>query len=184
MTFAALMNLSDSKVSWVQQSRVLGLVIKPLLDALVMVDQLFLRLHHAPALYKSGVRYREEPPTYVTFSDGQQRAVEEFASAAIVLGRLWGDCDDLAPFRCAELRNKGEQATIRIQWKRQASGRKLYHIVVRRPPNVPDFNPNFMVRVYANINGQRVCTSVIEDPSRALGMKSSIETMQRDALLA
>jgi hypothetical protein len=108
MTFAALMNLSDSKVSWVQQSRVLGLVIKPLLDALVMDDQLFLRLHHAPPLYQSGVRYREEPPTYVTFSDGQQRAVEEFASAAIVLGRLWGDCDDLAPYHAASLRHTGE----------------------------------------------------------------------------
>ena len=177
------MNLANEKVSWLQQSRTLGLAIKPLLDALVMNNMLFLRLHHAPQLYQSGVRYREEPPTIVSFSDGSQRPIEEFASAAVVLSRLWGDCDDLAPYRCAELRNKGEEASIRIQWKKQWTGRKLYHIVVRRPPNASDFDPNYMVKVYTKIRGVLTCTSIIEDPSRALGMKSSLATMQRDAYM-
>lgn len=183
MTFAALTNIANDKVAWTQQSRVLGLVIKPQLDALVIADQLFLRMFKTPPLYQSGVRYREEPPTIITFPDGSQRRVEEFASAAIVLSRLWGDCDDLAPFRCAELRNRGEKATIRIQWRKQPSGRKLYHIVVRRPPNVPDFNPDYMVRIFTNVGGRQVCTSIIEDPSRALGMPSSLASMHRDAVL-
>ncbi len=54
-------------------------------------------------------------------------------------------CDDLAPWRCAELRHQGERARIRIQWKRFPNG-KLFHIVVRRE------------------NGE------IEDPSAILGM--------------
>jgi hypothetical protein len=183
MAFAALINLADDHIPWMQRSRVLGLAIKPLLDALVMDNMLFLRLNHAPPLYKSGVRYREEPTTIITFADGRQQQVEEFASLPIVFGRKWGDCDDLAPIRAAELRNKGEEATIRIQWKKQPSGRKLYHIVVRRPPNISDFNPNFMVKLTSMVNGRPQVTSIIEDPSRALGMPSSIITMHRDALM-
>ena len=187
MGFAALLNIADSKVPWTQQSKVLALVIKPLLDASTMNDMLFLRLHRGvPPIYKSGCRYQEEPPTYVTFADGTQSVVEEFASLPVVIARGWGDCDDLAPWRCAELRNRGEKASLRIQWRKQPSGRKLYHILVRRIPGpgwvrrpiglVPqDFDPRFMVLTK---NG-----SVIEDPSRALGMPSSIAGMYRDALL-
>lgn len=134
-----LVNLSRGKSSgWLHRSRVLGLAIKALLDAQVQINQLYLRLHNCPPLYRSGVRYQNEP------DDG----LEEFACIPIVISRGWGDCDDLAPWRCAELRNAGEKAKIRIQWKRQGSGRKLFHIVVRRE------------------DGR------IEDPSRILGMGS------------
>jgi hypothetical protein len=91
---------------------------------------------------------------------GGDRPNEEFASVPAVYARKWGDCDDLAPWRCAELRKLGFQARIRIKWEKFPSG-KMYHIVVRRFGAVPDFNPRFMVR-----DGN----SVIEDPSRALGM--------------
>ena len=114
----------------------LGLAIKPILDAQVKINQLFLRTHNVPPLYESGVRYQNEP------DDGQ----EEFACIEPVYYRKWGDCDDLAPWRVAELRNAGEKAKIRIQWKRRRDGRKLFHIVVRRA------------------NGR------IEDPSAILGM--------------
>ena len=125
---------------WLRRSRVLGMAIKPALEALVMVNQLYLRLHDVARIYELGaagkVRYKEEP------LDG----IEEFAAIPVILQRGWGDCDDLAPWRCAELRSLGEPAKIRIQWKRQPSGSKLYHIVVRRGDHS------------------------IEDPSRILGM--------------
>lgn len=118
-----LVNLSAGKTSgWLHQSRMLGVAIKAILDAQVRVNQLYLQTHNAPLLYKSGVRYMNEP------DDG----MEEFACIPIILERGWGDCDDLAPWRCAELRQAGEAAKIRIQWKRQPNGRKLFHIVVRR----------------------------------------------------
>lgn len=175
MGFAALLNMADDHVPWTEDSRILAKVIKPMLDAAVIGDQLFLRLYNIPPLYSTKVRYQEEPPTFVTFPDGRTVRVEEFGGVSVVLKRGWGDCDDLAPWRCAELRNKGENATLRVQWKRQPSGRKLYHILVRRPAGVKDFDPRFMVKAP---NG-----TIIEDPSRALGMPSSISGMMRDALL-
>jgi hypothetical protein len=133
-----LVNLSRGKTSgWLHRSRILGVAIKAILDAQVKIDQLYLRLHKCPPLYKSGVRYREEDPS---------KGFEEFACIPIVITRGWGDCDDLAPWRCAELREAGEKAKIRIQWKKQGNGQKLFHIVVRRE------------------NGN------IEDPSLILGM--------------
>jgi hypothetical protein len=164
MSFAALLNMADPNLPWTQRSKVLGSIIQPQLNALVMGNQLFLRLHHVKPLYQTGVRYHEEPPTFVTFSDGRRERVEEFAAIPVVLARKWGDCDDLAPWRCAELRNAGEQASIRIQWKRQSNGRKLFHILVRRPRDIGDFDHRFMRRAPDG--------SVIEDPSRALGMKA------------
>ena len=114
----------------------MGLALKPILEALTTVNHIFLQSHNVPALYKSGVRYQNEPKEWPN---------EHFDSVPVVLKRGWGDCDDLAPWRCAELRALGERAKIRIQWKRLPAGR-LFHIVVRRE------------------NGS------IEDPSAILGM--------------
>lgn len=126
----------------------LGNAIKPLLESLVLVDQIFLRTHRVPLLYKSGVRYMEEPLNQAKLGQGEPQRVEEFAAIPAVLERGWGDCDDLAPWRCAELREHGEPAKIRIQWKRHpTTGQKLFHIIVRR------------------------ADGSIEDPSRLLGMR-------------
>ena len=114
-------NLGGEYSSWLRASRALGLAIKPVLEALVMVDLMYLRTHHTPFIYASGVRYQEEPR-------GEQ---EEFAAVPVILARGWGDCDDLAPWLCAYYRSLGEKARIRIQWKRTPNG-KLYHVVVRR----------------------------------------------------
>jgi len=82
-----------------------------------------------PELYKSGVRYSREPGT------------EAWLSATDVLSHKRADCEDLACYRAAELRVRGERATaIPIRW---AHG---WHIVVRRA------------------NGE------LEDPSVELGM--------------
>lgn len=126
------------ETGWLRHSRMLGSAIKPILEANVLVNQQYLRMHpQTPLLYQSGVRYQNEPA-------GQ--GYEDFALIPAILERGWGDCDDLAPYRVAELRERfGEAATIRIEWKKTRNG-KLYHILVRRG------------------DGR------IEDPSRMLGM--------------
>lgn len=150
-------NLGESTSSWLRPSRSLGGVIKPLLDALTTIDLIYLSTHHVPKLYESGVRYADEP-VFLRPENGERR--EEFASIPAILQRGMGDCDDLAPWRVAELRRAGFSANIRIQWKKHPNG-KLFHIVVRRDQNVPDFNPRYM---------KATPKGVIEDPSRALGM--------------
>ncbi len=120
-----------------KKSRMLGLAAKYILEATTLINQIYLKTHNVPPLYASGVRYQNEPTDW---------GYEDFAIIPAVMQRGWGDCDDLAPWRCAELREQGEAAKIRIQWKAMSGGGKLYHIVVRRA------------------NGD------IEDPSRILGM--------------
>lgn len=87
----------------------------------------------APPLYKSGVRYRREPAGQETWDSWDR-----------VLRRGYGDCEDLAAWRAAELRFNGIDRGARVAIVR--TGPKLMHAVVRRS------------------NG------AIEDPSRRLGM--------------
>jgi hypothetical protein len=151
-----LVNLGEDDSSWLRSSRTMGYVLKPFLEALTMANQVFLKLHSGvPLLYQAGVRYDNEPEDFLCHIDGKTERVEDFASIPTIIKRGWGDCDDLAPWRCAELRNMGEHAGIRIQWKTLqqrmsilALGQpfKLYHILVRRGDGT------------------------IEDPSKILGM--------------
>jgi hypothetical protein len=124
---------------WLRRSRRLAWAIKPLLVANVLINRFYLHDNpNTPSIYRSGVRYRNEDPT---------KGYEDFAIIPSILKRGWGDCDDLCPWRVAELHQAGETgARIRIKWKRTSNG-KLYHIQVRRA------------------DGR------IEDPSRLLGMK-------------
>jgi hypothetical protein len=145
---------NSTKRSWLAHSRMLGLAIKPILEALVKVDQLFLRTHHVPPLYASGVRYQDEP----------WEGFEEFAPIPTILARGWGDCDDLAPWRVAELRNQGKKASIRVFWKKHPGKGKLFHILVRRPYEPSEFDSAYMV---IPKDGS---LTMIEDPSRKLGM--------------
>lgn len=136
--------------AWLRKSRIFGTVIKALLDAQVRNNLLYLKVHRGvPPLYASGVRYQPEPVGQ-TFNGVP---AEEFALIPVVLQRKHGDCDDLAPWRVAELIHAGERAKIRVQWRARrnadgSQGRKYFHIVVRRA------------------NG------TIEDPSALLGMNA------------
>lgn len=86
-------------------------------------------------LYKSPVRYRAEVGT------------EEWQDIPTTLAKGWGDCEDLATWRCGELMSRGIEAMPYITWRDDPSRNGvMYHAVVRWP------------------NG------VIEDPSRALGI--------------
>ena len=124
--------------------KVLATLAQAFLRGVVLSNQVLIRERKKlgkpiPPLYKSGVRYEREPWDHV----------EEFADILTVLRRGWGDCDDLAAWRVAELRESGETgADIRIYWrpKKKPNSPLMMHVQVRRA------------------NG------AVEDPSRFLGL--------------
>lgn len=87
-----------------------------------------------PKLYASGVRYKREPA-----------GVENWQTARELFATGFGDCEDLATVRVAELRHGGERAKIVLRTVRPG----LVHILVKRA------------------NGK------LEDPSKVLGMKGA-----------
>jgi hypothetical protein len=115
-------------------------VAKPILDAalesVTRLNQDMLKSGTVPTFTDAlpAVRWRPEPP-----------GGECFDHAARVLGRGWGDCDDLAPWHAASLRETGVDPGAHAVVRR--SGPKRWHAVVRRS----DGN--------------------IEDPSYAAGMR-------------
>lgn len=121
-------------------------IIRPLLEILAYANAQVLACGMIPPLYRSGVRYMQEPPDKEIFSAIPQ-----------VLARGGGDCDDLAAWRVAELRKAGEPAQYRILKFESNDGRLTYHIQVRR--KIKSF--------LGWIDGP------VEDPSQILGMKGS-----------
>lgn len=99
-------------------------VLTVMLAALCKVDCEYLRAHpEVPLLYKSGVRYEEEPP-------GQ----EDWQDVPTTLKLKVGDCEDLACWRAAELQVRfGIKAMPVFIWKVRPSGGYLYHIQVKLP---------------------------------------------------
>lgn len=105
------------------------------LEGLTAQNVAWLREHpSAPPLYESGVRYRREP-----------RGVEEWRTLPELLASGYGDCEDLATARAAELNVTGEDPDA-FAFARPTRKRGLWHIVVARGDGT------------------------IEDPSRVLGM--------------
>lgn len=88
--------------------------------ALCAYNVLWLRTHpNAPNLYESGVRYKTQP-----------MGCEHFAPIPLVLAAGSGDCDQLAPWRAAELRvRKGIKALPEVK----QMGPGLFHVFVRLP---------------------------------------------------
>src|SRR5262245_54466558 len=107
-----------------------GRWVQEQLALMVAVNRLHIRAKRVPLLYSSGVRYRSEVPD------------ESYVCALTCYEQGWGDCAHLAAWRCAELREMGDQATVRVTWRK----RRFFHVQVRRG------------------NGS------IEDPSERLGM--------------
>src|SRR5512143_622312 len=89
----------------------------------------------ARAIKAGAVRWRPEPP-----------GDEHFDLGTTVLGRGWGDCDDIGPWHAGSLRATGQDREARAVVRK--SGPKKWHVVVERA------------------NG------AIEDPSVAAGMGS------------
>ncbi len=123
--------------------------VRLLLFALTLTNIEYLRAHpETPLLYQSGVVYQEEPP-------GQ----EDWQDIPTTLALGYGDCEDLACWRAAELQvRSGIAAWPSFIWRRNPrSGGLLYHIQVS--------HPHAQVRVDGTRNW------LTEDPSRRLGMR-------------
>lgn len=101
------------------------------MQSLVIVNMGYLqRYGKTPTLYRSHVVYRAEP-----------KGQEFWQDIPTTFARGYGDCEDLACWRCAELNAAGVRAIPYIRWKGPR-----YHALVRLP------------------DGR------VEDPSLALGM--------------
>jgi hypothetical protein len=120
-----------------------------LLEALCKVNQGHLEEKAYPALYRSGVRYRREDGT------------EEWLDIPTILAVGFGDCEDLACWRVAELRLAGVKASPYARF-RLIKGVHHYHALVKR-------------------YGPRGRTW-LEDPSRKLGMGPAVKSRNRGLL--
>lgn len=92
------------------------------LEASTRVAQVELANGRAPLIadgIKAGVRWRPEPP-----------GDESFDLPSTVMGRRWGDCDDLAPWHAAGLRVTGQDPGARAIAVR--SGPNRWHAIVQR----------------------------------------------------
>lgn len=137
----------------------LSLTLLYLLHGLVAIDKGWLKQHGPKPLYESGVRYRLENET------------EAWLDVGHVLSRGYGDCEDLASWRVAELQLAGIEAQPHIEW-RKIDGRLIYHILVWRKTADRNLPPKRLIDtatkpvIWRASNGD----GWIEDPSRALGM--------------
>lgn len=81
-----------------------------------------------PALYRSGVRYKNEEP-------GKP---DQLVDIPAIIARGHGDCYHLSCWRVAELREQGKAAKLRITRKRLPDGRRVFHVLVRRGAKLED----------------------------------------------
>ena len=118
-------------------------VLRLLLEVLCAADVLYLQEHpRTPPLYRAGVRYREERAHVVGGP-----IPEEWKAIPYVLADGFGDCEDLACWRVAELLCQGIAAQPQFSFRMLTPAIAMYHITVRHP------------------DGRT------EDPSRRLGMR-------------
>jgi hypothetical protein len=117
--------------------------IGPTLESVTRLNQALLRQGLVPRLStlirRGRVRWRPEPRGHG----------EHFDAADTVVARGWGDCDDLAPYWAAELRETGVDPHARVTIKR--TGAHRWHAIVRRSDGS------------------------VDDPSAAAGMPSSVD---------
>jgi len=112
--------------------RLQGADLEAMGDAFVKLARLDLQRNpDVPPLYKAGVRYVREAST------------ERWQLPSETWKRKAGDCEDLAVWRVAELRQAGEPAKLYLR----QSGPRLWHAMVKR------------------------ADGTLEDPSKKLGMK-------------
>lgn len=123
-----------------------ALQLTVLVRALTALNVLWLRAHpKAPLLSKSGVVYESQPG-----------GCEYFKTIPAVLAAGSGDCDQLAPWRAAELRVRHG---IRAQPEVRRMGANLWHVYVRYPDGrVEDVSAALGMKVPARIAaiGQRI----------------------------
>lgn len=113
------------------------------LEGLTRINERIIDAGAVPPLYTSGAVYKREPR-------------DTFRHSLDVADQKWGDCEDLAAYRAAELRVSGEDPDAHVYTVR--TGPKRFHAIVKRyAGNIPD---GARCRFGADC----------EDPSRMLGM--------------
>lgn len=115
---------------------------------LIHQNELYLQHHpETPKIYKSGVKYAREPFGY-----------ESWPNIPVILRRGVGDCEDLAAWRVAELRQEGIPA--RPSWyfndlKGPHGDYRLYHIRVWIPNVGPeDVSVNLGMNSFEDLYGK------------------------------
>lgn len=152
-----------------------------MLEALTQRDQAYLKARPGtPLLYESGVVY-ERPGQFIGDADevqtlkkalGAKAHLPKNAAALAMVQQVLGgerfrdigrilekgrvDCDNLACWRAAELRQKGIKASPYITWRPRPDGGVTYHVLVRWPDGST------------------------EDPSLLLGMGGEARKADRD----
>lgn len=95
------------------------------LEIQVLWNVHLMRTRSLPPLYKSGIRYvREDSPRD---PHPNMPRIERWQMADVLADTKRGDCEDLAMYRVAELRVRGERARIRLTH----SG-KMWHVTLFR----------------------------------------------------
>ena len=106
----------------IAESQVRAPILNAALESVTRLNESLIEDGKVPTFregLKEGIRWKPEPP-----------GAEHFDHAGVVLGRKWGDCDDLAPWHAASLRATGEDLDAEAVVRR--SGPKRWHAVVRR----------------------------------------------------
>lgn len=101
-------------------------VIEGLLNGLAVADYEYLKAHpDTPLLYTSGIRYADE-----------ESGVDEWRDIPSILEAGEADCDDLVPWRIAELWIAGyAQARAIAHLQRRNDGSVVFHATVRIQDN-------------------------------------------------
>ena len=103
----------------VPEEQVTAPVLDASLEAVTRLNEQLISEGKVPLFdeVRDHIRWKPEPP-----------GDEHFDHAGVVLGRKWGDCDDMAPFAAASMRASGEDPGATAVVRR--SGPKRWHAVV------------------------------------------------------
>jgi len=131
-----------------------------LLEALTCCNQLYLKQHpETPLIYQSGIKYvvpaqfeKADVPeiamlrTFLEEKNAPSRLFdaldkiynivgggEIFREIPRIIENGGGDCDNVASWRAAELRELGINACPFITWRTRSDGGMTYHVIVRWP---------------------------------------------------
>jgi hypothetical protein len=148
--------------------RLAALVARDFARSVMRVNQIWLRANpKCPRLYdladnpRFRVKYAREP--------WAGTGVEDFAPIETCLKRGWGDCDDLAPWRAAEIREREKRpADILIYWR---PGGAVWHLQTSHWPSVAALREDQALLA----QGKKPKHRLVDDPSRLLGMSLDSE---------
>lgn len=105
----------------IPEAHVSAPILNAALEATTRVNEALIKSGEVPLFdeVRNGIRWKPEPP-----------GDEHFDHAKVVLGRKWGDCDDMAPYAAASMRASGQDRGAKAIVKK--SGPTRWHAVVQR----------------------------------------------------